>query len=365
MDNTNGKKGWGSAFDDESEQDRQIETARPTAMSPATAPLWKRAVAFFLDCILLTVVGMCLGFLLFDTLAGMGLWGAAIGFAAAMIYFGVCDSNIRNGQTVGKIAMRLRVVSRNGAPQTLGQAFLRSAILLLPYFLIGIPFDLQAHLGSSMVLSVLIFGTAFGLAYLILFNRATRQSLHDLAVGAYVVRADDRSATGAPTHRQLGRGHVVAVALLFVLAGVLPLMGAQLTRKEPFASLLALQNLLAAEPGVVRVNVTDGVKNDAKDAAAARSLSIQVALKSKALFNEACADKIAGIALDNHAAAAGKDAIAITLSYGYDIGIASAQTSLNFSHSPAQWRQRLGLNAAPVPDTAKSPAPSDADAIPK
>lgn len=360
MDNTNGKKGWGSAFDEEGAQDHQTDVAGQPAVSPAIAPLWKRAVAFFLDCIVLTVIGMGIGSALFDTLAGMGLWGAAVGFAVAMIYFGICDSRIRNGQSVGKIAMKLRVAARDGNAPALGAALLRAAVLLLPYFLIAIPFDLQAHLGASVALSVLIFGTAFALAYLIVFNRATRQSLHDLAAGAYVVRTDDRLAKGAPAHRRLGRGHVIAVALLYVLAGILPVLGAQLTRQEPFASLLALQNLLAAEPGAVRVNVTDGA---GKAGESGRTLSIQMALKSKAMFNEATADRIAGMALDNHAAASGKEAIAITLSYGYDIGIASAQTGASFSHSPAQWRERLGRDAAPAVDPAK-PA-SDVDAIPK
>jgi uncharacterized RDD family membrane protein YckC len=336
--------------------------AQGSRSAPAISPLWKRVVAYFLDCILLAVVGMCLGFFLFDVLAGIGLWGGAIGFAIAMLYFGVCDSGIRNGQTVGKVAMRIRVVSSSGTPLALPQAFARAAILLVPYFLIGIPFDLMAHLGLSVVLSLLIFGTAFGLAYLLLFNRATRQSLHDLAVGAYVVRADGNGPGGAPLPHPLARVHKTAIAILFVVAAVLPVLGAQLTAKEPFVSLLALQNIIAAEPGVVRVNVTDGVTSRVstkEGASTVRSLAIQVTLKSKALFEEPLADRIARIALDNHVAAGDKDAIAVTLSYGYDIGIASAQTAKVYTHSPAEWRARLGLAIPnPVP-------PPDQDAIPK
>ncbi|RXZ36108.1 RDD family protein [Oxalobacteraceae bacterium CAVE-383] len=329
-------------------------------MAPATldtAPLWKRAVACFLDFILLAVIGMGIGFLLFDSLARMGLWGAAVGFAVALVYFGVCDSRIRRGQSLGRMAMKLRVVSRSGAPLEIAPAFARAAIFLAPYFLPGIPFDLVAHLGQSVLLSMLIFGTAFGLAYLLLFNRATRQSLHDLAAGAYVVQADARAAADAPVRRPLARGHTIAVALLYAVAGVLPVLGAQLTAQEPFASLIALQNLLATDPGVARVNVTDAEKDASRPV---RSLSIQVALRSKALFDEAYADKVARIALDNHAAAKDKDAIAVTLSYGYDIGIASAQTSKVFTHSPDAWRARLGQKPAGPEEQG-----ANADAIPK
>jgi uncharacterized RDD family membrane protein YckC len=307
------------------------------------APLWKRVVAYFLDWILLAVVGMCIGFFLFDALAGIGIWGGAIGFVTAMIYFGICDSRIRNGQSVGKIAMKIRVVSRSGAPLRVPPAFLRAAILLVPYFLIGIPFDLVAHFWSGILLSMLIFGTAFGLAYLLLFNRTTRRSLHDLAVGSTVVRADDKTS-GVPVAHPLWRGHIVAVVLLFVVAAILPVLGAQLTKKEPFVSLLALQTLLSAEPGVVHVNVTDGATTrlNGKDTAKpVKTLSIQVAVQSKTLYEEAFADKIARIALDNHIAANDKDLIVVTVSYGYDIGIASAQTSKIFTHSPADWRTRL------------------------
>jgi uncharacterized RDD family membrane protein YckC len=318
-----------------------------TMTRPDIAPLWKRAVAYFLDWILLAVVGTCIGYLSFDALASIGVWGGAIGFAISIAYFGICDSRLRNGQSLGKVAMNIRVLTRDGTALNVSPAFARAAILLVPYFLIGIPFDLVAHFWSGVILSTLIFGTAFSLAYLLVFNRTTRQSLHDLAVGTYVVRANGKAVAGPLAADPLWRGHVIAVALLFVVAAGLPVLGARLTAKEPFASLLALQNLLSAEDGVVRVNVTDGATTpaNAKDAAPVKTLSIQVAVHSKGLYQEAFADKIARIALDNQVAVGDKEAIVVALSYGYDIGIASAQTVVRFTHSPAQWRARLNAQA--------------------
>ena len=56
---------------------------------------------------------------------------------------------------------------------------------------------------------------------------------------------------------------------------------------------------------------------------------------------ESLANRLARIILDHDPSAENEDVIAISMSYGYDIGIASGWQSRSFAFSPEQWRKRF------------------------
>ena len=58
------------------------------------------------------------------------------------------------------------------------------------------------------------------------------------------------------------------------------------------------------------------------------------------------ANKFVRILLAKYPEAATKDSISVTLSEGYDLGIASWFFRRGFDYSPQQWRERIG-SAAP------------------
>ena len=79
----------------------------------------------------------------------------------------------------------------------------------LPFFLNGVFTD-RPWLGELAVFVVFVWGGA--IVYLFLFNRRTRQSLHDLICGTFVVRkkAGGRSSSPANLEDSFGRsGHLV------------------------------------------------------------------------------------------------------------------------------------------------------------
>jgi len=77
-----------------------------------------------------------------------------------------------------------------GEPLELVKSFLRYTILGVPFFLNNshLPPQLLASWIGTLF-SVLVFGFGGSIIYLIIFNRRTRQSLHDLIVGSYVVKS--------------------------------------------------------------------------------------------------------------------------------------------------------------------------------
>src|SRR5579871_6571870 len=155
------------------------------------AGFWRRLGALLIDVIVLGIIGMILGTLAFDWLASIGVYGQVIGLSIAWLYFGLFNSRMAGAQTPGNRLLDVRVVDVAGAPLGLIDSLLRSAILVVPWLaetFAEASFQ-QAPLAVQMLLA-LMTGGGVALIYLYLFNRRTRQSLHDLVVGSFVVKGN-------------------------------------------------------------------------------------------------------------------------------------------------------------------------------
>jgi uncharacterized RDD family membrane protein YckC len=125
------------------------------------AGFWIRAGALLIDVVCVMAAEMAFGFLMWalaeDRLAAAA--SRAFRFLASPCYF--VFLHWARGQTLGKMAFHVRVVSRDGGPLSFGQAALR-------------------HLGS-WVSAVLL-----GIGYLVAAFRADKRALHDLIAGTRV-----------------------------------------------------------------------------------------------------------------------------------------------------------------------------------
>lgn len=139
----------------------------------AIAGFWRRLGAFVVDLILLCIAGLILGALSFDTFARMGAYARLIGFAIALAYFGILNSRIGGGQTLGKRWLGVRVVDVHGQLLTLPRSLLRYAVLGTPFFCNGLPVDPNLAMSTPLgyLLALVVFGGMFAIVYLYLFNR--------------------------------------------------------------------------------------------------------------------------------------------------------------------------------------------------
>jgi uncharacterized RDD family membrane protein YckC len=219
------------------------------------AGFWRRLFAFCVDGLVLGVLGGCVGLVAHDRLVALGDWGRAVGFAIALVYFATLDSALSGGRSPGKRLLGIQVVNADGMPLSLGASTVRATIFCVPYFLNGAVIDASGIV--SWLLAFLVFGVGFSIVYLLLFNRRTRQSLHDLAVGAYVVTKPGYFPG------QSGRvwpGHFAAVGLIVLTATVaLPYFGQRLASSLPFATLRSVQQALQQDPDVRHASALVGV----------------------------------------------------------------------------------------------------------
>lgn len=160
---------------------------------------WRRIGALLIDGLILGFVGFLSGLVLEDYFVQIGGWGRLIGFSIALIYFGILNSSINNGQTIGKALLKINVVDSNNQFISAPKSFLR-------YFILGTPFYLNnAWLTEDLLtspfmylLSLMVFGGSLSIIYLYVFNRNTRQSLHDVIIGTYVTNKDSSSSIIEP-----------------------------------------------------------------------------------------------------------------------------------------------------------------------
>jgi len=299
---------------------------------------WKRIVALLIDGLILGTLGSILGLLLFNFLMQLGGWGRLFGFGIALLYFGLLNSSIGKGQTVGKRIMKIRVVNAANQPISLGRSCLRYVILGAPFALNG------AMIPSSILLSPIgllvgtfVFGVGGAIIYLYLFNRRTRQSLHDLAVGSFVVNA----AATESVEQTIWKPHLIMAGLLILMGLGLSVAGNKLTDKWHFPELLAVQDQLTDLENVYSASVTQGKSWGTRDGEKWENTYLHVVaiVNKKSFQTEETAQELANLVLQNYPKADEFGVISISLSSGFDIGIARVWSNVNFSKPPEIWSE--------------------------
>jgi uncharacterized RDD family membrane protein YckC len=302
------------------------------------AGFWRRLGAFFIDCLLLGAIGLGIGFFLTQELVSLGPWGRLLGFVVAFTYFGILNSRLGGGQTLGKRVLNIKVVKRNGSQLSVTRSFLRFLLLGAPWFLNNAQLPDSVLLSFWFyILSITIFGIGLSIIYLFVFNRRTRQSLHDLLVGSYVVpsKVEGTLLTVAPW-----QFHLVVCGLLIVASGVTPYFAKNLAASEPFSSMMNIYRAVKAEPWVVHVQVNKGktfVATLKKGQSETTYLNVMAYAKDPDLLNLERAKKLTMLALATDSSIRSLDVVQVTLAYGYDIGIASSWRSKSYAYSPEEW----------------------------
>jgi uncharacterized RDD family membrane protein YckC len=316
-------------------------TLPPTAPEFRKAGFWRRSVALYLDWIILAIFGCLLGIFLSDFFMRMGGWERFIGFAIALLYFVPLNSRMGGGRTIGKRALGIRVVSKSGEPPGVGRSFIRSFVLLLPFFVNGAPVPMRlVQSGWGILFAEIVFGLGAAILYLIVFNAKTRQSLHDLVVRSYVVRTGSEAADKP----KISTGHYVVVALILVLAGMGPMLVGNMMKNWLGNEIFVAYESIQQEPEVAMASVVAGQTvfwDNKSGQRVITGVTVTIRLNRRVENLDAEADKLVGILLQKYPEAGTKDSIGIMVSSGFNLGIWSWSYGQGFSYPPEQWRQRL------------------------
>lgn len=312
--------------------------ANDAPASVAISPVWRRFVAFFIDCTFLGLAGYLSGISFFNAYARLGGWGRLVGFTIALVYFGLFDSIANGGKTPGKRLCRIKVVDSDGKPLSIAKSIVRYLVIAGPFFLNGLALP-SGTLWSSVgqFVGLVVIGLGGGIIYLLLFNRPTRQSLHDLVAGSYVIRADSQGPGDMP---KIWKGHFLVLGAWMLAVSVLVTVGMPfLARSSVFAGMTELQRQVEKLDKVRAVSINTGVMRGQQGKT--RFLRLNAILAEPCAEFEDLTDRIAATVFTVYPKAAELDQVTVTLAYGYDIGIASSWRYRQAGHAPGDWKFKL------------------------
>jgi hypothetical protein len=224
----------------------------------------------------------------------------------------------------------------------------------------------------SALVSIVVFGIGGTTLYLILFNRHTRQGLHDLAVGSYVADADK---DGPLRIVSIWRGHWVILGSLLVMTFLATgILGNKQKQWGPFPQLLEDVRLVEGMEGVQAAGVQDMNQKNFDSEEKKKILIIRVYwtgestdkqgfpglngnitgdFKEKWASKQGFADQVARLVIEHDPTVKDHDQLKIVVIRGYNLGIAHAEVSYFYQHTPVEWNARL-FAASPVPDSSPS-----------
>jgi len=327
----------------ESNQDNNIKVETDTINLKEENPIcnfWMRILALMIDVVLLTLFANIIGVIFCKYLALMNGWELLIGFICSLIYFGILNSKLGNGQTPGKFLTRIKVVNKQGNPIDVKRSSLRASILLVPYFLcrIKIP-SLLFDVPLRVIFGSIVYLGLFGYFFFYVFNRSTRQSIHDLIVNTYVVK---KRFKGVFTFGKISKVHYfVFIVITICFLGGSYIFNGILLNKTEFPELVNLSKDLSNMENVLPTNVqtiTIFTENGPVQA-----LKVTVIWRGDFYPDTliSAGNRIAKHIIESYPNIEKKDNLWLSVNYGYDIGLASGYfKKINFS-TIAEWRKEI------------------------
>ena len=310
---------------------------------PRIASLISRLFASIIDGIILGIIGLLLGLFFSNTFIILSWKAKIIGFLITLVYFSIFNSKYFNGQTIGQKILGIRVVTKNGELLTLPNSIIRS--LFLPIIILLNNWSLPIY--SILPISLSIVGFMLFLViilelYFIVFNRLTRQSLHDVVVKSYVIK-DSRK--GLPKIEENNRLVYLLSFIPIVLVIGFIVFTMVLAKTNSYKEIIDTQKNVSSIDKVYNATVFSGFTSSSmmgKSYDKVRFIKVSVYTNSKKISDESFQNTIAESILSS-SISKDTDLLILILSSGYDIGIASSWKSKTISHTITEWKNNLGM----------------------
>lgn len=293
----------------------------------------RRFYAFLFDYALIAGVCWGLGHALEDVLSALGAYGRLIGAALGVGYFGVLDSRIGRGQTLGKRLLGIRVVGARGEALSVIRAGARATLVLLPLLVSGLSWPGTPPWPIVGAYGLMVAGLPIGLLYLFVFNAPTRQSLHDLCARAFTV-TDGVTAPAQPSRPRLVHG-AVAATLLLTTGGAYVTAGVAAGESAPFREMRAMRVMLTQHPNVEAISLSREVTLEKPREA---TLHIEARVTGPTEGRGRQAHELLSAVVAKHPKVAEYESVVLVFRHGWDLGFArggeATRYPMDFVESP-------------------------------
>jgi uncharacterized RDD family membrane protein YckC len=307
-----------------------------TNVVPANPPrslagFWQRLFAFVIDGLIVGIPCTALGLSFRDYFLGSPDVAQLVGLTITLAYFSLLGSPFAGGKTLGQRIFHLRVTDKDGHPLSPGRSWARYLILITPFAASSALIARFTKPTLQEALDLILTIAAFLIIYLYLFNRRTRQSLHDVVVGSFVI---DEPMDAPVFALPLWRGHWIILGSILAAGTLGLLVTAKLIEKsDVLTDITATQNAILASGATDNTSVM--IVNNWTNGKTRKGLVVGTSWKGDA--NASTAKQIAQIALRTYPKASELDFVTVTFGGGFRIGFGTFSQVWRTSHTPQEW----------------------------
>ncbi|WP_191017762.1 RDD family protein [Treponema zioleckii] len=287
-----------------------------------------RLFAFAIDMFILKQALALSALALGDFYARLNSWGKVLGALIALVYFGLGDSKLFGGQTLGKLAMGIRVADKHCEGISVQKSLVRSFWLFFRVTLNAPSFSSSKYILILFLEGFVFYSIWFLELYFFIVNRGTRQSLHDLIAGTFVIEAESKGEISFVNKKKAIYCSLVLVE--FVFAGAICITLA--AQKFGFDQSLKVQSQIQEALPVYSTSIRHSkTKREGDGTESGKKLSIRTCLKNNASDIKAIARQIGKIVSESGLASE-DESCSLKICYnGYDLGILENYDTKSYS----------------------------------
>jgi uncharacterized RDD family membrane protein YckC len=302
----------------------------------------------------LGITGLILGLFLGDTFVHMGGQSMLVGFFIALLYFGLGNSAIFNGQTLGKKIVNLQVVENEMETLSIQKSVLRALIFTVPYFFLNFKVDGWSEFSIFYMTKGIFFLTFLILLPIhLILNTPTRQAIHDLIMGTYVVSRE--AFPGQQLSKSKSLPTIITGSLAIVILGLIIFMN---SGKNKISS--TIEELKPLKEQIDKIDKignsslsrnSSSFKKFGSDDYISKNeyLKLNLSIRENLIYNlrpDNIEDldfvkEAVSIILEDYSDINNLNYIQVNLIYGYNIGIYKSSNSIGFSNSIDNWREKV------------------------
>lgn len=301
---------------------------------------WTRIWALLIDSFILGIFGFILGFAFENFFISLGESAKLIGWVISLAYFSILNSRMNNGQTLGKKLMKIQVTDIEGKTIDLKTSFIRALILTIPFFLNGfkIPGS-DAFSIINIIQSIIIFAAGIGIIVFYIFNKETRQSLHDILMKTYVVRDHrNHAVTEMPPLKKLPFYITGGLISLIIITSVY-----SFNSNSEIKELIPVYEKISQQNHVVRASISmNYFPPESKKPAYTISIRTdQKQLSNSNMENNPVVKEAVETFINSNVYETDQSLLNVVIGSGFDIGIARKNNSYNVIKPIYKWRETL------------------------
>jgi uncharacterized RDD family membrane protein YckC len=284
----------------------------------------------------------------------MGGQSMLVGFFIALLYFGLGNSAIFNGQTLGKKIVNLQVVDNEMETLSIQKSVLRALIFTVPYFFLNFKVDGWSEFSIFYMTKGIFFLTFLILLPIhLILNTPTRQAIHDLIMGTYVVSRE--AFPGQQLSKSKSLPTIITGSLAIVILGLIIFMN---SGKNKISS--TIEELKPLKEQIDKIDKignsslsrnSSSFKKFGSDDYISKNeyLKLNLSIRENLIYNlrpDNIEDldfvkEAVRIILEDYSDINNLNYIQVNLIYGYNIGIYKSSNSIGFSNSIDNWREKV------------------------